>query len=47
MGGVKSVIPLCADILTVFFMLIFQMLNKEHEKAEDSKPVAVPAAAGS
>ncbi|CAM8949298.1 unnamed protein product [Rhodiola kirilowii] len=22
------------------------MLNKEHEKAEDSKPVAVPAASG-
>jgi len=24
-----------------------QILNKEHEKAEDSKPVAVPATAGS
>ena len=24
-----------------------QMLNKEHEKAEDSKPVALPPVAGS
>jgi len=22
---------------------VFQLLNKEHEKAEDSKPVAIPA----
>lgn len=29
------------------FLCILQMLNKEHEKAEDSKPVAVPTAAGS
>lgn len=25
---------------------MFQLLNKEHEKAEDSKPVAIPATAG-
>jgi len=36
--------PHCA---AAFLMLTFQMLNKEHEKAEDAKPVAVPAAAGS
>ena len=23
--------------------VMFQLLNKEHEKAEDSKPVAIPA----
>jgi len=29
------------------FYFAFQMLNKEHEKAEDSKPTAIPTAAGS
>lgn len=29
------------------FGIWLQILNKEHEKAEDSKPVAVPATAGS
>jgi 26S proteasome regulatory subunit N8 len=28
-------------------LFYFQMLNKEHEKAEDSKPTAIPTAAGS
>ena len=33
--------------LTGVSLAFLQMLNKEHEKAEDSKPVAVPTAAGS
>ena len=36
---------LCPDDLK--FGIWLQILNKEHEKAEDSKPVAVPATTGS
>lgn len=37
------------DMELIKFMLVvyFQMLNKEHEKAEDAKPATVPPVAGS
>ncbi|CAA0836602.1 26S proteasome non-ATPase regulatory subunit 7 homolog A [Striga hermonthica] len=38
---------LIRSVIALHNLINNKMLNKEHEKAEDSKPVAVPAAAGS
>lgn len=38
---------LIRSVVALHNLINNKILNKEHEKAEDSKPVVVPAAAGS
>ncbi|ONM12596.1 26S proteasome non-ATPase regulatory subunit 7 homolog A [Zea mays] len=38
---------LIRSVIALHNLINNKMLNKEHEKAEDSKPTAIPTAAGS